>query len=128
MPEESASDMEDQGKKGGGPQTAEVVTAKEVKPISWLNVTAVSLLISVLMSAGSVFVYDRYFAQKIIAVDVKGYIVRQRDLYLQGKLTDEQFRANIDKLEAAVKNIPKNRVAIMGDAVIKNAEQQKLPN
>ena len=54
--------------------------------------------------------------------------MRQRDLYLEGKLTDEQFRANIDKLEAAVKSIPKNRVAIMGDAVIKNAVQQKLPN
>lgn len=120
--------MEDQGKKGDGPQAAEIVTARGVESISWLAVAAISLLISVLMSASSVFVYDRYFAQKIIAVDVKGYIVKQRDLYLQGKLTDEQFQANIDKLEAAVKSIPKNRVAIMGDAVIKNAEQQKLPN
>ena len=63
MPEESASDMEDQGKKSDGPQATEVVTAKGVESISWMAVTAVSLLISVLMSAGSVYVYDRHYAQ-----------------------------------------------------------------
>ena len=91
--------------------------------IPWPAVVIISLLISVL----SLFFYDRFFAQKIIAVDMKGYIAKQRDLYMEGKLTDEQFRANVDKLEDAVKSIPSNRVAIMGDVVLKNAEQKQLP-
>lgn len=91
--------------------------------MSWLTVAIISLLISVL----SVFFYDRFFAQKIIAVDMKGYIAKQRDLYMEGKLSDEQFRANVDRLEDAVKGIPSNRVAIMGDVVLKNAEQKQLP-
>ena len=98
-------------------------TSRHMRSVSWPSVIIVSLLISVL----SVFSYDRFFAQKIISVDMKGYIARQRDLYLEGKLTDEQFRANIDKLEEAIKNIPANRVAIMGDVVLKNAEQKQLP-
>jgi hypothetical protein len=98
-------------------------SSRQRKSISWLTVIAISLLVSVL----SVFFYDRFFAQKVIAVDMKGYITKQRDLYTGGKLTDEQFRANIDKLEEAVKSIPANRVAIMGDVVLKNAEQKQLP-
>ena len=94
---------------------------------TWLAVAAVCLLISMAVSAGSVYVYDHYFAQKIVSVDIKGYIANQRDLYLSGKETGKEFRANIDKLAAAVKGIPQNRVAIMGDAVIRNAEIEKLP-
>lgn len=85
---------------------------------AWLFTT----LVSILMSALSIFVYDRFFTQKVVSLDIKGYIAEQRDLYLSGKINDEQFRANIDKLEAKVKSVPKNRVVIMGDAVVKNAE------
>ena len=91
--------------------------------VPWPAVVIISLLISIL----SVFFYDRFYAQKIIAVDMKGYIAKQRDLYMEGKLTDEQFRANVDRLEDAIKSIPSNRVAIMGDVVLKNAEQKQLP-
>ena len=138
MPEETASFLEDQERKTGGAQPAEAVAAapegitgtipvKQGESPGWLAMAAISLLVSMLVSAGSVYVYDRFYAQKIVAVDIKGYIATQRDLYLSGKETGKEFRANIDKLAAAVKSIPKNRVAIMGDAVIKNAEIEKLP-
>ena len=84
----------------------------------WLLTALVSLVVSVL----SIFVYDHFFIKKIVSLDIKGYIAEQRDLYLAGKINDEQFRANIDKLEARVKSIPSNQVVIMGDAVVKNAE------
>jgi hypothetical protein len=103
--------------------TGEVGTTSVRRSVSWPAVVIISLLMSVL----SVFLYDKFFAQKIIAVDMKGYIARQRDLYMEGKLTDEQFRAGVDRLEEAVKSIPENRVAIMADVVLKNAEQKQLP-
>ena len=138
MPEETASTLEDQETKTGGAQPAEAVAAtpegitgaipvKQGKYPGWLAVAAISLLVSITVSAGSVYVYDRFYAQKIVAVDIKGYIAAQRDLYLSGKETGKEFRANIDKLAVAVKGIPKNRVAIMGDAVIKNAKIERLP-
>lgn len=87
-----------------------------------LILLGVILFISVLTSILSVFVYDRYFAQKIVAVDIKGYIAEQRDLYVAGKINDEQLKQNIDRLEKVLADIPKNKVVIMGDAVIRNAE------
>ena len=84
-----------------------------------------TVLVSVTISVLSIFVYDRFFIQKVVSLDVKGFIAEQRDLYLSGKISDEQFRANLDRLEAKVKSIPKSQVVIMGDAVVKNAEVVK---
>ena len=93
-------------------------TGKKERYFNWL----LTLLISLLISLVSIFVYDRFFVQKIVAVDVKGYIAEQRDLYISGKINEEQLKANIDKIEKAVTSIPKNKIIIMGDAVIRNAE------
>lgn len=93
-------------------------TVKRKIRVQWL----ITLVISLLISLASIFIYDRFFVQKIVAVDVKGYIAEQRDLYLSGKINDEQLKANIDRMEKVVGDIPKNKVVIMGDAVIKNAE------
>ena len=125
MPEGTIlTSLEDDGEnKEKALPSEKVETPSKRTSVSWSAVVIISLLISVL----SVFLYDRFFAQKIIALDMKGYIAKQRDLYMEGKLTDEQFRANVDKLEEAVKSIPANRVAIMGDVVLKNAEQKQLP-
>lgn len=92
--------------------------AKKERQFNWL----ITLLISLLISLASIFIYDRFFVQKIVAVDVKGYIAEQRDLYLSGKINEEQLKANIDRLEKVVTSIPRSKVVIMGDAVIKNAE------
>lgn len=86
--------------------------------MGWL----ITILISIIFSVLSVFVYDRFFAQKVVSVDLKGFISKQRDLYLAGKLTDEQFRLNVDRVEEAIKKVSRNKVVIMQDAVVKNAE------
>jgi hypothetical protein len=93
-------------------------TGRKERLFNWL----LTLLISLLISMASILVYDRFFVQKIVAVDVKGYIAEQRDLYISGKINDEQLKENIDKMEKVVTSIPRNKVIIMGDAVIRNAE------
>jgi len=81
-----------------------------------------AFLISVVISASTVLVYDRYFATRIAAVDIKGFIAAQRDLYVQGKISEEQLRQNIEALDKTIENIPVNVVVIMGDAVVRNAK------
>ena len=66
--------------------------------------------------------YDRWYAQKIVAVDIKGYIARQRESYLAGKMSDDEPKKSFDRLESVITAIPRNRVVIMGDAVVRNAE------
>lgn len=87
---------------------------------------AVCLLISVVSSATTLFFYDHLVAQKIVAVDMKGYITLQRYKYKDGKINDEDLRKAFDKLELVMNSIPKNRVAIMADTAIRNTEVLKL--
>ena len=76
-------------------------------------------------SVATISGYDRWYAQKVVAVDIKGYIAQQRDSYLAGKLNDDELKKSFDRLEAVITAIPKNRVVIMGDAVVRNAETVK---
>jgi hypothetical protein len=90
----------------------------------WMLVN--SVLISVVIMIGILAVYDRYCAQKIVALDVKGYIAEQRDLYLSGKINGEQLKEHFDRLEKAKERVPKNRVIILGDVLVrKNVEEIK---
>lgn len=83
------------------------------------------LVVSLGASLATIVGYDRWYAQKVVAVDIKGYIAQQRDNYLAGKLNDDELRRSFDRLEAVITAIPKNRVIIMGDAVVRNAETVK---
>ena len=98
----------------------------ERKLQSRLSKIALCLLISLAASSATLYVYDRWYAQKIVAVDLKGYITLQRYKYKDGKINDEDLRKAFDKLELEMNAIPKNRVVIMADTTIRNAEVFKL--
>lgn len=106
--------------------TVEVLNNKDnIKtPAVFSKAAVVSLIvaISIISSAASVFVYDRYFATKLMAVDIKGYLGTQRDLYLAGKINDDQLAKSLDNLEMFVKALPKNRKIIMGDVAVRNID------
>ena len=86
---------------------------------------ATSTAISLVASLATLYTYDRWYAQKVVAVDIKGYIAQQRENYLTGKLNDEELKRSFDHLERVITTIPRNRVVIMGDAVVRNAETIK---
>ncbi len=88
-------------------------------------IIALCLAVSFGASLATIAVYDRWYAQKVVAVDIKGYIAQQRDNYLAGKLNDDELKRSFDRLETVITAIPKNRVIIMGDAVVRNAETVK---
>lgn len=93
-----------------------------------ITVIVCVLILNILVSSGTVFLYDRYFAPKIVAVDLQGYIAKQKDLFLDGKIDEEQFRLNIDRLEKAIDEVPKNKIILTGDVVIRNAEVLNVLN
>ena len=92
---------------------------------SLVSMIAICVAVSVGASLSTIVGYDRWFAQKVVAVDIKGYIAQQRDNYLAGKLNDDELKKSFDRLETVITAIPKNRVIIMGDAVVRNAETVK---
>ncbi len=84
-----------------------------------------SLMVSILVTAGGVLAYDQYFAQKVVAVDLKGFLQQQKDEYLDGKITEDDVDRRMDELERFVDQIPKNHSVILGDVVVRNIEVLK---
>lgn len=80
------------------------------------------IALNLVLTGGMIYTYDKFFAQKIAALDVKGYLEEQRNLFVARKIDEEQFKRNLDALEKAVKNAPRNKVIIMGDAIVGHAE------
>jgi hypothetical protein len=50
----------------------------------------------------------------------------QKAQYMTRKINDDQLDRNIAHVKDVVGKIPKNRVVLMGDAVVKNAEVVKI--
>lgn len=92
---------------------------------SWFGIAILCVLVSVASSIATIAAYDSWYAQKLVAVDIKGYISDQRDKYIAGKLTDDELKRSFDKLEQVVTAIPKNKAVLMGDLVVRNVEVVK---
>ena len=109
----------------GGTVVAQVepVRAKEKGRRSSTGLLIASVFISVLCSAGSVAVYDRFFAQKVVTANIAQFVLEQRDLYFSGKIDKEQYVANLNRFVALVKSQPRNRVVILEDVVAANGEK-----
>lgn len=83
----------------------------ENKGVSLFTVFMVSILSSVL----SVIVYHYFFAVKIAVIDLSGYLLALKNLYVSQKISDEELKAKVD---AFVNVIKQNE----GKYIILNAE------
>ncbi|ABL01359.1 hypothetical protein [Pelobacter propionicus] len=79
-----------------------------------------ALVVSLVSSAASIWGYDHYLAQKVVAIDIKSFVEEKKADYIAGRLDDAGLKREMDKLELAVSSIPKNKVVLMGDLVVKN--------
>lgn len=82
----------------------------------------ITVIISAFLSILSVLVYDRYYATKIVTVDVRGFMEEQKKRYLAGAIGDRELKEGIEALQAAISGTPSNKVILMGEVVVRNAE------
>ncbi|MDD5007325.1 MAG: hypothetical protein PHU49_04415 [Syntrophorhabdaceae bacterium] len=75
-------------------------------------------ILNLVLTSGLLYLYDGYVVPRVVAVDIKGFIERQRDLYVSKKINDEQLKANLDAMEHRIKSMPKNVVMITADVVV----------
>jgi hypothetical protein len=90
-----------------------------------LATTMVVIVVSLLTAVGVVAVYDQRYAQKVVTMDLKGYIRSQRDMAMRSEVTDEQLRKNIDAMEAALLAEPANHTVLLKEVVLRNAREIK---
>jgi hypothetical protein len=99
-------------------------TARKLAGITKTCAAILVIVVSLASSIGTVAAYDRWFAQKVVAVDVSEFLQEQRDLVLAKKITMDDFKANLEHYIAALKNQPKNKVLILEDVIAsKNLEK-----
>ena len=77
-----------------------------------------NIAISAVISIACIFVYDKFFSQKIVTFDLKGYIATLRDLYLAKQIDDDELRKRIDDIEHVVNQTPKRKIIITSDVIL----------
>ena len=93
------------------------------KSINILIIVALNLIIT----TASLYIYHYYILkparnnQNIVGVDIKAFLENQKKGMVEGKITEEQFKANMDKLEATVNDLGKTKVVLMRDVILRGA-------
>jgi len=97
---------------------------KNKKSINILFIVTLNLIITM----ASLYIYHCYILkpvknnQNIVGVDIKAFLENQKKGIVEGKITEEQFKANMDKLEATVNDLGKTKVVLMGDVILRGAQ------
>jgi hypothetical protein len=103
-------------------EAAATPVAMPSKIPGWTGIICLCLIVSVASSVASIAAYDQWYAQKVVAVDLKGFITDQRDKFVAGKISEDELKRSFDRLEQVVTAIPKNKAVLMGDLVVRNVE------
>ena len=91
-------------------------------PVGIGMVVAIAIFVALITTSTVMVAYDYFLAQKIVTVDVKGYLLEQQGEFLAGKITEAQLKGAFDRLELAIQAVPKSKIIIMGDAVVRGVE------
>jgi len=104
-------------------QTAAKITKKQKHGI--MATLLIALAVSIVTAMAVVAFYDQRYAQKIVTMDLQGYIRDQRDKAVSGEISDEELRKNIDAMEAALLDQPPNHIVLLKEVVLRNAREIK---
>ena len=84
------------------------------------------LLIALAVTCIALFAYDRWFAPRMVAFDLKGYLRTQQALLASGEITEAQWQQGLDQLELVFRAQPSNRTILLKEVVLKNGREPEL--
>ena len=84
------------------------------------------VLIALAVAGVSLFTYDRWFAPRVVALDLKGYLRAQQALLANGEITEAQWQQGLDRLEQVFREQPPNRTILLKEVVLKNGRKPEL--
>jgi hypothetical protein len=114
-------DIPESGEARAVSQPESTVKNKHAGVLGLMNWVIIILLIAI-SSAGAIVIYDRYYAQKLTAFDLQGYLLKQRIAMQNNQLTEKQLGDNLDALKVKLDNIPSNQAVITADVVLRNIQ------
>ena len=99
-----------------------LVPGKQSVPPGYLEV----LLIALVVAGITLFAYDRWFAPRVVAFDLKGYLRTQKALLANGEITEAQWQQGLDRLEQVFRAQPPNHTILLKEVVLKNGREPEL--
>ena len=84
------------------------------------------LLIALVVVGITLFAYDRWFVDRVVAFDQKGYLRTQQALLANGEITEAQWQQGLDRLEQVFREQPPNRTILLKEVVLKNGREPEL--
>ena len=84
------------------------------------------VLIALVVAGVNLFAYDRWFAPRVVAFDLKGYLRTQQALLANGEITEAQWQQRLDRLEQVFLELPPNRTILLKEVVLKNGREPEL--
>ena len=84
------------------------------------------LLIALVVAGVSLFAYDRWFAPRVVAFDLKGYLRTQQALLTSGEITVAQWQQGLERLEQVFREQPPNHTILLKEVVLKNGREPEL--
>ena len=99
-----------------------LVPGKQSVPPGYLEV----LLIALVVAGFTLFAYDRWFAPRVVAFDLKGYLRTQKALLANGEITEAQWQQRLDRLEQVFREQPPNHTILLKEVVLKNDREPEL--
>ena len=85
------------------------------------------IILNITITVASLFVYHNYILKpshfnNIVGIDIKGFLEKQKAGMVEGKITEDQFKANMDRLENTVNELGKTKVILVSDVILRGAE------
>ena len=102
----------------------DVPNASRRMNVGYLDIIMIALVTALL----TVTIYDRFFTTKVVMVDLTEFVKEQKDLFAQGKINQAELSSNLSRLQAYIKNQPKNLMVITKDVVLANGKEIQLPD
>jgi hypothetical protein len=117
----------------GGAQEESIATQPIATPAhsEWrLMNLLTSALLTLLISCGSIAAYHFWVAPpplKIATIDLRGFIIAQKQALVKGEITEEQFRTNLDRLEQTLKAVPPGELVFIQEVVLRGGKRLEVP-
>ena len=94
-------------------------TSSKKMTVGYLDVVVIALIAAFV----TVMAYDKFFAGKVVVVDLAGFVKEQTELYAQGKIGKEEITARLGQFQDFIKNQPQNQTVIIKDVVLANGKE-----
>ncbi len=73
----------------------------------------VIIVVSIICSAATMAMYHLYFSERVVLMDIAGFINSQKDGYTTGKISSGKLVENINSLVSGLGAMKKSRVYIL---------------